>query len=60
MSAAEQPTSFGRIYPPHQVWLAKQSPEPILGPDLPIIDPPSPVGSAEPSVPARGISARCP
>jgi L-fuconolactonase len=39
MSAAEQPTAFGQIYPPDEVWLAKQAPEPILDPDLPIIDP---------------------
>jgi predicted TIM-barrel fold metal-dependent hydrolase len=39
MSAAELHTQFGRIYPPDEVWLAKQAPEPILDPDLPIIDP---------------------
>jgi len=39
MSAAQQPTSFGKIYPPDETGLAKQSPEPILDPDLPIIDP---------------------
>jgi predicted TIM-barrel fold metal-dependent hydrolase len=39
MSTAQQPTSFGRIYPPDEAWLAKQPPEPILDPDLPIIDP---------------------
>jgi L-fuconolactonase len=32
------PTSFGRIVPPDEAWLARQSPEPILEPALPIID----------------------
>jgi predicted TIM-barrel fold metal-dependent hydrolase len=32
------PTSFGRIHPPDEAWLGKQPPEPILEPDLPIID----------------------
>ena len=39
MSASPQPTRFGRIYPPDEAWLARQPPEPILDPDLPIIDP---------------------
>ena len=39
MSASEPLTRFGRIYPPDEVWLTKQAPEPILDPDLPIIDP---------------------
>src|ERR671936_2597046 len=39
MSASEQPTRFGRIYPPDEAWLARQPPEPSLDPDLPIIDP---------------------
>jgi L-fuconolactonase len=39
MSASEPLTHFGRIYPPDEVWLTKQAPEPILDPDLPIIDP---------------------
>ena len=30
---------FGRIYPLDEAWLAKQPPEPILDPDIPIIDP---------------------
>jgi predicted TIM-barrel fold metal-dependent hydrolase len=33
-----RPTQFGRIYAPDEAWLAKQPPEPILEPDLPIID----------------------
>ena len=33
-----QPTRFGRIRPPDEAWLAKQPPEPILEPELPIID----------------------
>ncbi len=32
------PTPFGRGHPPNQAYLAKQAPEPILEPDLPIID----------------------
>jgi len=39
MSASEQRTYFGRIYPPDEAWLAKQPPEPILDPELLIIDP---------------------
>lgn len=39
MRASQQPTPFGRIAPPDEAWLAKQPPEPILDPDLPIIDP---------------------
>jgi hypothetical protein len=39
MSAAEPLTQFGRIDPPDEAWLAKQAPEPILDPNLPIIDP---------------------
>jgi L-fuconolactonase len=31
-------TSYGRIFPPRPDWLAKALPEPILDPDLPIID----------------------
>jgi predicted TIM-barrel fold metal-dependent hydrolase len=38
VSASKQPTRFGRVYPPDEAWLAKQPPEPILDPDLPIID----------------------
>ncbi len=42
MSSSKQPArvgQFGRIYPPDEAWLAQQPPEPILDPDLPIIDP---------------------
>src|SRR6267143_648684 len=38
MSASEQPTRFGQISSPDEAWLARQPPEPILEPDLPIID----------------------
>jgi len=38
MSAPTSPTPFGRSYPPDEAWLAKQAPEPVLDPDLPIID----------------------
>lgn len=38
MSAPNPPTPFGRSNPPDEAWLAKQQPEPILEPNLPIID----------------------
>src|SRR5713226_5508647 len=38
MSEFEQPARFGQISPPDEAWLARQQPEPILDPDLPIID----------------------
>ena len=39
MTAAPQATQFGRsIERPNDAWLAKQAAEPILDPDLPIID----------------------
>jgi L-fuconolactonase len=39
MTASQQPTRFGRsIERPNEAWLAKQPPEPILDPELPIID----------------------
>ena len=38
MSETTQPTPFGRSNPPNEAWLAKQPAEPILEPDLPIID----------------------
>jgi L-fuconolactonase len=31
-------TRFGRIFPPDDPWLAKAPPEPILDPELPIVD----------------------
>src|SRR5260370_21767133 len=34
-----QEWQFGRIYPPDEAWLATAAPEPILEPDLPIVDP---------------------
>ena len=33
-----RPTQFGRISAPDEAWLANRPPEPILEPDLPIID----------------------
>ena len=33
-----RPTQFGRIHPPDEAWLAGNAPEPILEPELPIID----------------------
>ena len=33
-----RPTQFGRISAPDEAWLAKRPPEPILEPELPIID----------------------
>jgi predicted TIM-barrel fold metal-dependent hydrolase len=38
MSTSQTPTPFGRSRPPDETWLAKLPPEPILEPDLPIID----------------------
>ena len=38
MSATPRPTQFGRIHPPDEAWLAKAPAEPILDPELPIID----------------------
>ena len=38
MSASARPTQFGRIHHPDEAWLAKQPPEPILEPELPIVD----------------------
>ena len=34
-----QEWQFGRIYTPDEAWLATAAPEPILEPDLPIVDP---------------------
>jgi L-fuconolactonase len=39
MSTGDQSTSFGRIYPPGEVWLVNQPPEPLLDLDLPMIEP---------------------
>ena len=33
-----EPTRFGRIFKPDDIWLAKSPPEPIIEPDLPIVD----------------------
>jgi L-fuconolactonase len=33
-----KPTQFGRIFKPDPAWLAKAEPEPILEPDLPVVD----------------------
>src|SRR6478672_1053661 len=38
MPESGKATRFGRIYAPDAAWLAKAAPEPILDPDLPIID----------------------
>jgi L-fuconolactonase len=32
------PTQFGRIHPPDEAWLARAAREPVLEPDLPIVD----------------------
>ena len=39
MGESHPMAQFGRISRPNEAWLAKQPPEPILDPDLPIIDP---------------------
>lgn len=33
-----KPTPFGRIFPPDAAWLAKAAPEPVIEPDLAIVD----------------------
>ena len=38
MTESSRPTQLGRIYPPDEAWLARAPREPILDPDLPIID----------------------
>jgi L-fuconolactonase len=38
MSAAQTNTAFGRIFPPREDWLAKAPAEPVIDPELPIID----------------------
>ncbi|HKX03113.1 MAG TPA: amidohydrolase, partial [Methylomirabilota bacterium] len=37
-TAPARPSQFGRIHPPDEAWLGRNQPEPILEPDLPIID----------------------
>ena len=39
MAPPRQEWQFGRIYTPDEAWLAQAAPEPILEPDLPIVDP---------------------
>jgi L-fuconolactonase len=34
----DHPTRYGRIFPPNPAWLAQRPPEPILEPELPIVD----------------------
>lgn len=34
----DHPTRYGRIFPPNAAWLARRPPEPVLEPDLPIVD----------------------
>jgi L-fuconolactonase len=36
--SSRAPTRYGRIFPPDEEWLALAEPEPIIEPDLPIID----------------------
>src|SRR5215467_10976549 len=38
MNANLQPTAYGRIFPPRADWLARAPVEPIIEPDLPIVD----------------------
>jgi predicted TIM-barrel fold metal-dependent hydrolase len=38
MAGAARPTQFGRIHAPDEAWLATRPPEPVLEPDLPIVD----------------------
>ena len=39
MATSRQEWQFGRIYTPDEAWLAQAAAEPILEPDLPIVDP---------------------
>src|SRR5438067_10266706 len=39
MSERRQDWQFGRIYTPDEAWLATAAAEPLLDPDLPIVDP---------------------
>ena len=39
MSESKPAYQFGKIYPPDEAWLAQQPTEPILDPDIPVIDP---------------------
>src|SRR5947209_11524161 len=39
MAPVRSEWQFGRIYTPDDEWLAKAAPEPILDPELPIVDP---------------------
>jgi predicted TIM-barrel fold metal-dependent hydrolase len=34
----DEPTRYGRIFPPNPAWLSQRPPEPILDPGLPIVD----------------------
>jgi L-fuconolactonase len=38
MNANPQPTAYGRIFPPRADWLARAPAEPIIEPELPIVD----------------------
>jgi predicted TIM-barrel fold metal-dependent hydrolase len=38
MTVPDRKTTFGRIFPPRDAWLAKAQAEPVIDPDLPIID----------------------
>ena len=38
MSERPRPTQFGRIHAPDEAWLAGRPPEPVIEPDLPIVD----------------------
>ena len=39
MAEPRQDWKFGHIYTPEEAWLATAAPEPVLDPDLPIVDP---------------------
>jgi L-fuconolactonase len=39
MTTPRQQWQFGRIYTPDDSWLAQAAPEPVLDPELPIVDP---------------------
>ena len=49
-------TQFGRIFRPRDAWLAKAPPEPIIDPDLPIID----MAADRVVLPVRGVAEDMP
>src|SRR5262245_38390740 len=36
--ATGRPAEYGRIYPADEEWLARRAPEPVIDPELPVVD----------------------